>query len=85
MKVSVCYSEQAMQLWLKLEVDTATTVAQAIHQSGILKRVPTIDLDQQKVGVFGKPVKLDRILQEGERVEIYRPITAIAEDDDEDG
>jgi putative ubiquitin-RnfH superfamily antitoxin RatB of RatAB toxin-antitoxin module len=82
MKVSVCYTEQAMQLWLKLEVDDATTVEQAIHQSGILKRVPAIDLESQKVGIFGKPVKLDRELGEGERVEIYRPITAVADEDE---
>jgi putative ubiquitin-RnfH superfamily antitoxin RatB of RatAB toxin-antitoxin module len=82
MKVSVCYTEQAMQLWLKLEVEEATTVEQAIRQSGILERVPTIDLESQKVGVFGKPVKLERELSEGERVEIYRPITAVADDDE---
>lgn len=82
MKVSVCYTEQAMQLWLKLEVEEATTVEQAIRQSGILERVPTIDLESQKVGVFGKPVKLERELSEGERVEIYRPITAVADEDE---
>jgi hypothetical protein len=36
---------------------------------------PQIDLTQQKVGIFGKLVKLDAPLQPGDRVEIYRPIT----------
>jgi putative ubiquitin-RnfH superfamily antitoxin RatB of RatAB toxin-antitoxin module len=36
---------------------------------------PTIDLETQKVGVFGRLVKLDAALRPGDRVEIYRPIT----------
>ena len=36
---------------------------------------PHIDLETQKVGVFGKLVKLDAALRPGDRVEIYRPIT----------
>lgn len=76
MKVSVCYSEQEMQLWLQLEVDDGATVEDAIQKSGILEQVPTIDLENQRVGIFGKNAKLDRVLKENERVEIYRPITA---------
>jgi putative ubiquitin-RnfH superfamily antitoxin RatB of RatAB toxin-antitoxin module len=33
-------------------------------------------LTQQKVGIFGKIAKLDATVQEGDRVEIYRQITA---------
>lgn len=79
MNVSVSYAEQSKQLWLQLEVEEETTVQQAIEQSGILQRVPEIDLTAQKVGIFGKVVKLDRKLVEGERVEIYRAITAEVE------
>jgi hypothetical protein len=32
--------------------------------------------DPAKVGIFGKIAKLDRPVQEGDRVEIYRKITA---------
>ena len=35
-----------------------------------------IDLERQKVGIFGKITRLDTPLEEGNRVEIYRPITA---------
>ena len=50
------------------------TVKDAIERSGILKQFPEIDLEQQKVGVFGKVCKLDAVLADGDRVEIYRPI-----------
>jgi len=38
-------------------------------------KVFAIDLETQKVGVFGRLVKLDAPLRPGDRVEIYRPIT----------
>lgn len=76
MKISVSYAVQQQQIWLKLEVDDETTVEEAIKQSGILQKAPDIDLENHKVGIFGKAVKLDRKLSDGERVEIYQPITA---------
>ena len=75
MQIGVAYSEPANQIWLTTEVPDASTVQGAIEKSGILRMFPTIDLSVQKVGVFGRLVKLDAILKPGDRVEIYRPIT----------
>jgi len=75
MQVSVCYSEPTNQAWLRIEVPEGTTAGAAIEQSGILKMFPSVDLTAQKIGVFGKVVKLDAALQAGDRVEIYRTIT----------
>jgi len=71
----VCYAEADRQSWLRLEVPDNSTVEQAIQLSGLLARYPEIDLVKQKVGIFGKLAKLDTIVQEGDRVEIYRQIT----------
>ncbi len=75
MQVGVAYSEQSRQIWLTIEVPDDATVTDAIHRSGILDMFPSIDLEAQKVGVFGKVVKPDAALRPGGRVEIYRPIT----------
>ncbi|MDP2826475.1 MAG: RnfH family protein [Sulfuritalea sp.] len=75
MQIGVAYSEAANQIWLTTEVPDDSTVQAAIEKSGILRMFPTIDLTMQKVGVFGKLVKLDAPLRPGDRVEIYRPIT----------
>ncbi len=75
MQIGVAYSEAANQIWLTTEVPDDSTVQAAIEKSGILRMFPTIDLALQKVGVFGKLVKLDAPLRPGDRVEIYRPIT----------
>jgi putative ubiquitin-RnfH superfamily antitoxin RatB of RatAB toxin-antitoxin module len=76
MNIGVAYADKFKQIWLKLEVPDDSTVHQAILQSGLLEQFPEIDLDKQKVGIFGKVTKLDAKLEEGSRIEIYRPITA---------
>ncbi|HEX6735795.1 MAG TPA: RnfH family protein [Azonexus sp.] len=76
MQIGIAYSEPGQQVWLNIEVPEATTVAEGIARSGILKQFPHIDLEAQKVGVFGRLVKLDAELKAGDRVEIYRGIIA---------
>ena len=76
MQVGVCYAEAERQVWLKVDVPEGSVVEEAIQRSGILRRFPEIDLGKQKVGIFGKLAKLDSPLKEGDRIEIYRPITA---------
>jgi putative ubiquitin-RnfH superfamily antitoxin RatB of RatAB toxin-antitoxin module len=75
MNVGVCYAEVDRQLWMRLEVPDSSTIAEAIRLSGLLKLYPEINLDTQKVGIFGKIAPLDTPVKEGDRVEIYRPIT----------
>ncbi len=93
MNVGICYAEADRQVWLRLETPEGSTVEQAIRHSGILKRFPEIDLQIQKIGIFGKLVKLDAQVKEGDRIEIYRPIIAdpktvrrrrMDDDDDDD-
>ena len=76
MQIGVAYSEPAQQIWLNIEVPDESTVEDAIQRSGILKQFPHIDLAAQKVGVFGRLVKLNAALKPGDRVEIYRGIIA---------
>jgi putative ubiquitin-RnfH superfamily antitoxin RatB of RatAB toxin-antitoxin module len=76
MQIGVAYSEPGQQIWLNIEVPDTSTVTDAIERSGILKQFPHIDLTTQKVGVFGRLVKLDAALKAGDRIEIYRGIIA---------
>lgn len=76
MKVGVVYAKPQRQVWLNVEVPEGATVKDAIEKSGILRQFPEIDLAAQKVGVFGKVAELDAALEDGARVEIYRPIIA---------
>jgi len=76
MNVGAAYDNGKKQVWLKLEVPDGSTVKEVIELSGLLSMFPEIDLDAQKVGIFGKPAKLDAEVKDGNRVEVYRPITA---------
>lgn len=73
--VSVAYATAAERYWRNLEVTAGTTIREAIESSGVLSEFPKIDLDVNKVGIFGHIVTLDTAVTAGDRVEIYRPIT----------
>jgi len=74
--VEVAYALAERQLILGLDVAPDTTLEAVIRASGILDKFPEIDLDKNKVGIFGKPGKLGDTLHAGDRVEIYRPLIA---------
>ena len=76
MRISLTYAEPSKQRWLELDVPEETSAEEAIRLSGLLQQFPEIDLAENKIGIFGKVVKLQQALKEGDRVEIYRPITA---------
>jgi putative ubiquitin-RnfH superfamily antitoxin RatB of RatAB toxin-antitoxin module len=76
MKIEVAYALPDEQVIIPLQVESGTTVEQAIQLSGIQQRFPEIDLSSNKTGVFGKICKLDTPLKEYDRVEIYRHLIA---------
>lgn len=71
-KVEVAYAKPEEQVILSVTVPEGTTAEQAIVKSGILKRFPEIDLSNTKVGIFSSACKMDQVLKEFDRVEIYR-------------
>ncbi len=76
MPVEVAYATFEKQHLLNLDVPEGSTVEQAIRRSGILEMCPEIDLQQQKVGVWGKLAALDQPMRPRDRAEIYRPLKA---------
>ncbi|MDX8388486.1 MAG: RnfH family protein [Ghiorsea sp.] len=86
MHVSIVYALPEEQ-WLEaLDVPEGCTVEQALNMSQAMTKFPDIDLAINKVGIFAKLAKLTQVLQDGERVEIYRglpkkPRDAHANDD----
>lgn len=74
--IEVAYALPEEQLILEVEVPADSTVEHAIKRSGILERYPQIDLESDKVGIFGKMCKLNASLKNKDRIEIYRPLIA---------
>ncbi len=74
--VEVAYALPEKQLIRALNVDAGTTIGAAIVQSGIMMDFPELELEDAKVGIFGKAAPMTTVLSDGDRVEIYRPLIA---------
>ncbi len=76
LSIEVAYAKPESQLVIGLQVEDGTTIEQAIRESGILRQFPEIDLAVNKVGIFGKQASLRQAVRTGDRIEIYRRLTA---------
>lgn len=74
--VEVIYALPDAQPLMQAQVHEGATVEDAIRASGVLEAFPVIDLAKNKVGIFSKLVKLDEVVRDKDRVEIYRPLIA---------
>jgi len=72
--VEVCYARPDVQAVAALKVVLGTTAGDAVKQSGLARRFPELD-GTQPLGIYGRRVADDHVLQDGDRVEIYRPLT----------
>ncbi|MGI3131844.1 RnfH family protein [Halopseudomonas pachastrellae] len=76
--VEVAYALPHKQKILSLTVPAGTSMRAAVLQSGIEQHFPELDPNSCPLGIFGKAVPKpdERVLEAGERVEIYRPLIA---------
>ena len=74
--VEVAYALPEKQLIRAVNVDKGTTLGAAIVQSGIMQDFPELELEDAKVGIFGKIAKMTTVLEDADRAEIYRPLIA---------
>lgn len=72
--IQVSYVTPQNQVLITLMVPDGTTIQQAIEMSGIKREIESKDWDQLKVGIYSKIKKLDTILKEHDRIEIYRAL-----------
>lgn len=73
--VEVAFATSDKQLIIPVKLEQGRGVQQAINESGILNQFPEIELTKTNVGIFGKVCDLEKIVEQGDRVEIYRPLT----------
>lgn len=78
LSIEVAYALAGEQKLLRLSVPKGCTVREAALASGMQVHFPDLDLQRAPLGVFGKVVAKpdERVVAEGERVEIYRPLVA---------
>ena len=75
-RVAVAWSPKAGEAFeLALELPAGATTLDAIRASGLLEAEAGIDISTQPVGIWGRVAALESVLAEGDRVEVYRPLT----------
>jgi len=85
--VEVAYALPHKQKIIALLVEPGTTAMDAVLRSKITEHFPSLDVATAKMGIFGQSLgtkgldPADKyILHEGDRVEIYRPLTSDPKD-----
>lgn len=73
--VEVAYARPDEQALVRCRVPMGTTARQAVDASGLLAQFADIDPETMDLGVFAQPVSHDYVVCDGERIEIYRPLT----------
>jgi putative ubiquitin-RnfH superfamily antitoxin RatB of RatAB toxin-antitoxin module len=76
LNIEVCYASPAKQELVRLKLPEGTSLQQALEVSGLLAKYPEIDIKKNKFGIWNKLSKLDSVLRNQDRVEIYLPLIA---------
>ena len=71
-KIEICYGLPDMQFLEALHLPRGITAIKAIMSSSLLEKFPDISLSN--IGIYSKKVNLNHILEDGDRIEIYRPL-----------
>jgi len=72
--IEVVYADNSQVHVLPLQVTEGSNVKLAIELSGILDICPEIDFEINKIGIFSTVCELDTVVENGDRIEIYRPL-----------
>ena len=71
--VEVAYAGPEGQVVIPLAVPSGTTAWEAVERARTALP-PGVTPDPDRLGIFAKKVAADRILEEGDRLELYRPL-----------
>jgi putative ubiquitin-RnfH superfamily antitoxin RatB of RatAB toxin-antitoxin module len=75
MRVEVAYSPAPRQVQVvTLDLAAGCSVADALRASGLLER-HALALEGLRCGVWSRVQPLDALLRDGDRVELYRPLS----------
>jgi putative ubiquitin-RnfH superfamily antitoxin RatB of RatAB toxin-antitoxin module len=77
--VSIVYASTEKQ-WLKeLRVMRGTSAKELIGQSGFLTQIADFHdsvVDELNIGIYSQKIDVEHLMEEGDRLEIYRDLTA---------
>lgn len=74
--IEVAYATPARQRIITVQTAPETPLIDAVHQSQITELFPEVDLSTASFGIWGKVKPRQTPMQDGQRIEIYRPLVA---------
>jgi len=76
MRVALALALPSRQEVVDLDLPEGASVADALAAADLAARFPEIDVAGLDAGVWGVRVPREAVLREGDRVELYRPLSA---------
>jgi putative ubiquitin-RnfH superfamily antitoxin RatB of RatAB toxin-antitoxin module len=73
-QVEVIYALPDRYWSVRLDLAEGSRVAEAL--AAAKAQLPEVPIDQDRLAVFSRPVTLDGVLRDGDRLEILRPLIA---------
>jgi putative ubiquitin-RnfH superfamily antitoxin RatB of RatAB toxin-antitoxin module len=76
MRVEIAYAEPQRAIVKSVTLAPGSKVADALKLAALDPAYAGVDFANAAVGIFGKLTRADQPLREGDRIEIYRPLSA---------
>jgi putative ubiquitin-RnfH superfamily antitoxin RatB of RatAB toxin-antitoxin module len=77
LQIEIAYVKGPQRVIVKtLRLSPGSRVADALALAALDADFTGVDLANSALGIFGRPIRTDHALQEGDRIEIYRPLAA---------
>lgn len=74
--IEIAYALEDKQIVLTQKIESSVKPRDALKASDLLEYFEDLDLENIDIGIFGKAIKEDYSLQQGDRIELYRPLIA---------
>jgi putative ubiquitin-RnfH superfamily antitoxin RatB of RatAB toxin-antitoxin module len=76
LQIEIAYAEPQRAIVKALSLPSGSRVADALRLAALDPEFTGVDLANSALGIFGRPTRADHALQQGDRIEIYRPLAA---------
>jgi hypothetical protein len=76
LRVEIAYAQAQRVIVKTYSLAPGARVADALRLAALDPDFSGVDLANSALGVFGKVARTDQVLREGDRIEIYRPLSA---------
>ncbi len=73
-RVEIVYAEPQHSIIRPFTLTAGALVRDALAKAASDPAFSQVDLENSPVGIFGKLTRADQVLNDGDRIEIYRPL-----------